>query len=429
MSTNHQAAETDGSDLVGDLPVDTRGVLIERIVPTAGRRGGHRERVDYVRPDKLYARLRALNPGRYRVACIGPGGCIKGAACVMAARGDGSSPEVVPPRAPSDYQRAPRAPKKRKLRAKLKTTQEKLKASTHQKVALRRMVKRRDGQLTQEREACIRREKTLRAELRAAQHEARDAAGERAAAISYAESQERVSLRAQREAEEAARGRAAAEAELTRLRAELDEARRARGEEPAGPPRPQPARVVEVALGSAGAPASKDTPRAALDQARGPASEVAQLRAELGAARTQFNDLCALREREHVQMREVFAKLDAAARRALAERDAAVKESGRYKATLHALMWSAGGVAAMTLLPRMLDLFDQLSRGGLTGQSAAEPISDQGATGSGKVSSVSGRVVVPYRGSAEARDEWSGAPFALRGRAGGSTQSSPSSPP
>ena len=47
-------------------------------------------------------------------------------------------------------------------------------------------------------------------------------------------------------------------------------------------------------------------------------------------------------------------KLDAAARHALAERDASVKESVRYKATLHALMWSAGGAAALTLLPAIL---------------------------------------------------------------------------
>lgn len=121
-------------------------------------------------------------------------------------------------------------------------------------------------------------------------------------------------------------------------------------------------------------------------------------------------------------MREVFAKLDAAARHALAERDAAVKESVRYKATLHTLMWSAGGAAALTFLPRLLDL---LSRGGITGQSAAGPISEQGATKSGKASSFRAEVAVPHRTSAEARDEWSGAPFTLRGRAGGSAQSSP----
>ncbi len=324
------------------FPPETRGVLIERIIQALGRRGGHRERVDYVRPRDLHARLRTLEPGRYRVACIGPRGCIAGASMVMESRGVGEVPVNVPARRARDYARSKRAAPKPKLRKRLRMTRQKLRGAVLDRSHLRKKVRRRDLQIQRDRTAHREQVSALRAELRRARAEARGAARQRDNAFAFAESQERACQRAVREAEG--------------LRRELAKARAAA--HVAVAPRPEPLAPVP----SRSSPPHKDTPRANTPPADVPraedesrerplAPEVVALHEALLAAERYAHEQAAARARERAEALRAHEALTASLRAAAAQRDAVTSEAARWRGLTYVLA-ASGGAAVLSFAMR-----------------------------------------------------------------------------
>jgi hypothetical protein len=181
----------------GAIPPDTRGVLIERLIPAPGRRGGRRERVDYVPPEECSSRLRGLTVGRYRVACIGSRGVIKGGARVVEARGDGSLPQAVPPRTSRDYPRY--AARAEENPAAVPTEDGACTSAGDDTSEARRWSQGAAPGRSNHQGACRPRAsgKSLRAELRVARRSARVATRARDNAFAYAEEQERARAKAE----------------------------------------------------------------------------------------------------------------------------------------------------------------------------------------------------------------------------------------
>jgi hypothetical protein len=324
------------------FPPETRGVLIERIIQALGRRGGRRERVDYVRPRDLQARLRKLEPGRYRVTCIGPRGCIAGASKVMEARSVGEVPVNVPARRARDYARTRRTPPKPKLRKRLRMTRQKLRGAVLDRSHLRKKVRRRDLQIQRDRAAHQEQVSALRAELRRSRADARSTASQRDHAFAFAESQERACQRAMREAEG--------------LRRELAAVREAQCVAPA--PQPEP----PAPMPSHSPPPHEDTPRADTPPADVPkakgdsqerplAAEVVALHEALLAAERYAHEQAAARARERAEALRAHEALTASLRAAAAQRDAATSEAARWRGLTYVLA-ASGGAAALAFAMR-----------------------------------------------------------------------------
>lgn len=391
------------------IPTGTNGVLIERYVPSAGRRGGRRERVDYVSPGELSARLRALAPGRYRLACIGARGCIASGACVIEVRSSGERPVRVPARKPSDYVRV--KTKKGHLRRRLKAARAKIRTSTVEKVGLRRKVGRRDAQLAREREAHARRERDLRSEVRKARSSARSAIQARDAAISYADAQERFREAAEHAREDEARARVAAEAEVTRLRAELDEARRARSRsrERAHPP----ASAVPISLvGDEDAPSqrSQPAPRAAAPTSSQGAGTALENLAKDG---DRLRELRAAHARERALLLTAIGRYDELTRSALAQRDAARQELARHAKIFESLMLGVGGATALALLLRSARRSDPDASAGL--YAASPTVAVEVEPKASRETSGGCFVTLPWRVSGQSNGAWSTPPRSLDG--------------
>lgn len=410
----------------GAPPADTRGVLIERLIPAPGRRGGRRERVDYVPPEDGSSRLRGLTVGRYRVACIGSRGAIKGGARVVEARGDGSLPQAVPARTSRDYPRTPRARKKTRLRARLKTTRTRLEATTRAKRGAGRKVRRRDAQIVRERADHARREKSLRAELRDARRSARVATRARDNAFAHAEEQERARAEAERKALAEAQARAAAEAEVQQLRAELQALhalRSVQGQPPARPAPPRRRRAVEAPPVPAipyakteGSPPPQPTiPPVRPDEApprSGPSLDEERLRAQL-----------AMREHMLSTSWQSVASLEDRLRHTIAQRDAAQAEATRRGVLLDWVTWCIGGAAALAVA---LHAGNTLRRTGAEARAGGDAAAGRPPSKGAVITAAGARVVVSHDASSLVGPQWSGPPIILRAGAGGSPGSAPS---
>ncbi len=409
--------------LGGAIPPDTRNILIERLIPAPGRRGGRRERVDCVPPAECSARLRGLTVGRYRVACIGSRGVIKGGARVVEARGDGSLPQAVLPRTSRDYPRTPRARKKARLRARLKTAHARLQATTRAKRGAGRKLRRRDAQITRERADHARRERSLRAELRVASRAARVATRARDGAFAYAEEQERARAEAERKAFAEAQARAAADAEVLQLRAELQALQNVQPQTPvrSAPPRrrravearPVPAapRAMTEGTPSQQLPTPSIRPDAPAPHS-GPSLDEERLRAQLSA-----------RENVLAATQQSMARLDDLLRHAIAQRDAAQAEATRRGALLDRLTWCIGGAAVLAVA---LHSSTALRRTGPEGRDGGDATAGRPPSKGAVIAVVEAKVVVSHDTSSLVGAQWLGPPITLRAGANGSARSAPS---
>jgi hypothetical protein len=328
----------------GAIPEGTRGVLIERILATPGKRGGHRERVGYVSVDQAEARPPALRSGRYRFACIGPRGVLRGGTRVIEVDENGLV-RLARARTPRDYARSGGSRRKARLRAKLRATRTRLRETMHTKHGVQRKVKRRDAQIVREREAHAEEVASLRAELRSAQRATRAAEQARDAAFAYAESQE--AARQLADAVAASEGRARVEAieDVARLETELQalQARHARRKKRRESPRATEGRPeVEGERPSIDAPPPADLANEPLGARIG--EEEARLRHELLES-----------ERALAAARCAATALEGTARSMAAQRDAAYAEVARQRAFTRRLLMAAGGATALWVVLRWSD--------------------------------------------------------------------------
>lgn len=337
----------------GTFPVGTCGVLIERLIPTPGHKGGHREYVVYVSPAKFAVQLSGLPPGRYRVACVGARGFIAGGTRVVEVQ-EGVPAKRVPARTPKDYPRTQATRKKTRLRGRLKTARARLRSATHEKHRVRRTVTRRDAQIARERDTHASREKKARAELRLARRAARTATRARDQAIAFAEEQERARQAADRRADAEALARAAADAEVVRLRAELqaaqDAAKQDRGSRERAPspqtkaiPRGPAAPCMTAGGARPSQPVKPSTAPAAASPRETPNPEIARLR-----------EILARRDAEHETTRSYVARMEEMLQRTHAQRDAALAEAARRKQTLDRVVWAVGTAGALALVVRKI---------------------------------------------------------------------------
>lgn len=408
----------------GTMPPDTRGVLIERLIPSPGRRGGRRERVAYVLPEACSPWLRGLAHGRYRISCVGARGCIKDGARVVEARGDGALPQVVPPRSPRDYPRTARARKRSRLRARLKTARARLHATTRAKRGAGRKVRRRDAQILRERADHARRETQLRAEVRAARRSARAATRARDGAYQYAGAQERARAEAERRAFAEAQARAAADAEVVRLRAELRALKKVEphtSSRPAPPRRPRAAEATSAAAApraTAEAPPPRQTPPPPAMRPEAPARPPEPSPEEVHL-RAHVSKLAA----ECAAMQRSTARLEDLLRRAIAARDAAQAVAAQRGVLLAGLTWCAGGAAVLAIALHASDALRRVGSGvhADTVAAARRPTVDGGtgaASGSG--------AIVPWSAASLVRGQWTGPPIVLSAGANGTSGPAPS---
>ncbi len=400
----------------GTFPEGTRGILVDRVIPTPGRRGGRRERVDYLSPEQCASRLHELAPGRYRIACIGSRGPIKQGARVLEVREDGSI-AIVRARTSSDYPRSRGARKKSRLRAKLKAARARLRATTHAKHGAVRKVERRDAQIARERAAYARREERVRAEARAARREARAALRARDKAFAYAEAQVHARDAAEQRASAEARARSDAEAEVARLRAEVQTLQRARPKAPAPPRRP---RAVEVPLGAA-------APRPMAVEPNPQPSSTTAGRPDAAVPRVEPRaDDAHLRQRLHAQelalatARRDLARYEALLRNALAQRDAAQADARRSGMLLGLVGWGLGSAALVVAIRRAMDALGRAHAAEEIAAPSAAPVASPPPEV--RFTPVAAWAVATYRAPPPGSDPWRGGPFRLGERPGGAAE-------
>lgn len=394
----------------GTMPPDTHGILIERLIPSPGRRGGRRERVDYVHPEACPARLRGLAAGRFRIACIGARGCIKGGARVVEVRGDGALPQAVPPRSPRDYPRTPRARKRTRLRARLKTARARLHATTRAKRGAGRKLRRRDAQILRERADHARRETQLRAEVRAARRSTRVATRARDKAYAHAEAQERARAEAERRAFAEAQARAAADAEVVRLRAKLRALKSVRphtSARPAPPRRPRATEAPPAAAASratAEAPPPRQTPPPPAMRAETPAQ-----RPEPSPGEVRLRAQVSKHAAECAAMQQSMARLEELLRRAIAAREAAQAVAAQRGVLLDRVTWCVGGAALVAIALHSSNASRRASSGHADGvATAGRPTTIDGLGGASGA-----RAIVPWSAASLAGGQWSGPPIIL----------------
>lgn len=392
----------------GTIPEGTRGVLIERILATPGKRGGHRERVGYVSVDQSEARLPDLTSGRYRFACIGPRGVLRGGTRMIEVDENGSV-RLARARTPRDYGRPGGSRRKARLRAKLRATRTRLRETMHTKHGVQRKVKRRDAQIVREREAHAEEVASLRAELRSAWKAARVAERARDAAFVYAESQE--SARQLADAVAVSEGRARAEAieDVARLEAELQalQARRATRKKRRVLPRMSDERPA-----GEGEHRSTD---ALLPQPLANASPGARIDGEEAPLRHELLE----RERALEAARRTTAALEWTARSVAAQRDEAYAELARQRAFTRHLLMVAGGATALWAVLRWSNSLLGL-------RSAVREEADSTNVGSipqagAVITSMAARVTVKYSVPFGGDAGWHG-PITLRARGGPSAR-------
>ncbi len=101
---DHGARKYVGPIALAPWPDGTLKLSVSRQVSESHQRGGRRQHLGCTTPQEVEAFVSAQGPGRYRVACIGPGGQnLPDGVFAVEIGLDSPQPQVVRPRTPADY--------------------------------------------------------------------------------------------------------------------------------------------------------------------------------------------------------------------------------------------------------------------------------------------------------------------------------------